>query len=88
MPNLDYRLPYETPIKEGMELLVVGSPGLPTFYENQKARTAWEKKFLMKMVVVMEPEDYKEGLVRVKLIKGGNITYVHKSLLLDLEICV
>lgn len=88
MPNTDFKLPYETPIKEGMELLVAGSPGLPTFYQNQKARTAWEKKFLMKMVVVMEPEEYKDGLVRVKLVKGGNITYVHKSLLLDIGVRV
>lgn len=42
----------------------------------------------MKMVVVMEPEEYKDGLVRVKLVKGGNITYVHKSLLLDIGVRV
>lgn len=88
MPNINYSPPYETPIKEGMELLVVGSPGLPTFYENPKAKSAWEKKFLMKMVVVLEPEEYKDGLVRVKLVKGGNITYVHKSLLLDIGVRV
>jgi hypothetical protein len=88
MPNTDYALPHETTIKEGMELLVIGSPGLPIFYSNNKAKVAWEKTFLGKMVKVLEPEDYKEGLVRVKLVHGGNITYVHKSLLLDLEVMV
>lgn len=83
MPNIDYSPPYETPIKEGMELLVVGVPNYPSI-----SKAAWEKKFLMKMVVVMEPEEYKDGLVRVKLVKGGNITYVHKSLLLDIGVRV
>ena len=49
---------------------MVGCPGLPTFYQGiKKLEQLGEVKFLMKMVVVMEPEEYKDGLVRVKLVR-------------------
>ncbi len=83
----NFELPYKTNIKEGMELLVTGSPFLSTFSYDQIARNGWEKTFLYKMVVVLETEDYKDGLIRVQLCGGKKtITYLHKSLLLDIGV--